>query len=212
MSALPKTRYIAPEEYLALERRAEYKSEYHDGEIYAMSGASRRHVLISVNIAAQFNSQLRERACEVYSSDLRVRIPRTNSYVYPDVVVICGEPQVEDEAFDTLLNPTLVVEVLSPSTESYDRGEKMDKYFTIVSLREYLLVAQDAPRAWLYTRQSDDSWLMRSFEGLDVAIELESIACRLTLAEVYRKVSFTKSNQENDARRETDADADAETR
>ena len=128
--------YITPEAYLASERRAKYKSEYIHGEILAMSGASRAHNIITVDITTELNIQLRPRGCEVYSGDMRVRTNPTGSYFYPDVVIVCDEPHFEDNVFDTLLNPILVVEVLSPSTEVYDKGEKFAHYQELASLRE----------------------------------------------------------------------------
>src|SRR5690349_16896757 len=120
--------FYTPEEYLALERKADYKSEYYAGEIFAMSGASRGHNLIVANVTTLLNTRLADRDCEVYPSDMRVRPPDTTLYTYPDVVVVCGQPQFEDEAVDTLLNPTLIVEVLSPSTEMHDRTTKFADY------------------------------------------------------------------------------------
>jgi Uma2 family endonuclease len=135
MSLQTKT-YISPEEYLALERKAEYKSEYFAGEMFAMSGASPRHVLIVTNVVAELRSQLKQRPCTVYSTDLRVRVSPTGFYTYPDVVVVCDQPQFADEQRDTLINPTFIVEVLSESTKDYDRGEKFEHYRTLVSLKE----------------------------------------------------------------------------
>src|SRR3989440_8660463 len=138
--------YVTPDEYLRLERQAEYKSEYLNGEIFAMGGASRQHNLITVNIGAEFNRQLKGKPCEAYSSDMRVKVRANGLYTYPDVIVVCGEPQFEDREVDTLLNPTLLVEVLSQSTERYDRIAKTSYYRTIDSLHEHLLVAQHEVR------------------------------------------------------------------
>jgi Uma2 family endonuclease len=136
MSSQPKT-YLTPQEYLALERQAEYKNEYFAGEMYAMVGASRKHNLIATNIIMLLVQQLKEKPCEVYSSDMRVKAPATDSYTYPDVVVARVEPEFEDEDVDTLLNPILIVEILSSSTASYDRIKKFGYYRTIESLSEY---------------------------------------------------------------------------
>src|SRR5437868_8492820 len=141
MSSQPKT-LLTPEEYLAIERKAEYRSEYLNGEMFAMTGASRKHNLIALNIAGELRQQLKSKPCEAYVNDMRVRIPATDLYTYPDVTVVCGDPEFEDAFIDTLLNPTLLIEVLSESTESYDRGKKFGYYRTIQSLAEYLLVAQ----------------------------------------------------------------------
>ncbi len=189
MSSNPKT-YFTPQEYLAIERKVEFKSEYIDGEMVAMTGASRQHNLITINIAREITQQLKGRPCEAYSSDMRVRIPDTNLYTYPDVVVVCGEPVFEDDQLDTLTNPTLIIEVLSESTESYDRGKKFRYYRTIESLAEYLLVAQDERRVEQYVRQTDGRWLLSEIRSLDGKAELLSIECLLNLSEIYDKVTF----------------------
>jgi Uma2 family endonuclease len=189
MSSQPKT-YLTPEEYLALERRNEYKSEYLDGEMVAMTGASRRHNLLTTNITGQLYPQLRGRPCESYSGDMRVRIPTTRAYMYPDVVVVCGEPQLEDDYLDTLLNPTVLVEVLSESTERYDRGRKFGFYRTIESLAEYVLVAQDECRVEQYSKQPDGRWLLTDHRSPEDVVELASIQCTLKLSEIYEKVAL----------------------
>ena len=188
MSALPSTR-ATPEEYLAAERAAETKSEYIDGEVYAMSGASRRHNLISFNVGGELRSQLKSKPCEAYSSDMRVRIGR-RAYLYPDVVVTCAEPRFADDQVDTLVNPTLIIEILSPSTEGFDKGAKFDMYRTLDSLQEYLLVAQDQCHVIHYVRQSDNTWLLSETRDLSARLDLPSIGCSLPVAEVYDKVAF----------------------
>lgn len=152
--ALKQTRYSA-EEYLALERSASIKSEFHDGQIYAMTGASRAHNLITINITRELSQQLKQRPCGAYINDMRVRADKARSYHYPDIAVVCGSPQFEDAQVDTLLNPTLLIEVLSPSTEAYDRGGKFAHSRKIESLREYLLVMQDQPDIERYLRQGE---------------------------------------------------------
>jgi Uma2 family endonuclease len=201
MSSQPKT-YLTPEEYLAIERQAETKSEYFNGEMFplrgmgkphdafAMVGASRKHNLISANIIATLVTQLRDRPCELYPSDMRVRVPATGLYTYPDVVVACSEPNFEDNYFDTLLNPTLIVEVLSPSTASYDRIKKFGYYRTIASLSEYLLIAQDMYKVEQYVKQPDDRWLLSDISSLEERVELVSIQCTLNLADVFAKVEL----------------------
>src|SRR2546425_9750990 len=158
VSTQPKTR-ITPEEYLELERKAEIKSEYLDGEMFAMSGVTREHSTIVVNVTTELNVQVKGRPCEVHGPDLRVKVSPTGLYTYPDVAVICGEPQFEDPHFDTLLDPHLIIEVLSDSTESYDRGKKFAHYRAIDSLREYILVSQTEYRIERFCRQDDGSWL-----------------------------------------------------
>jgi Uma2 family endonuclease len=189
MASLPKMRY-SPEEYLAMEREAEFKSEYIDGEIIAMVGASERHNLIVTNLVIDLGTQLKKRACKVYTSDMRVDIRERYLYAYPDVIVVCGEAKFRCGEMDNLLNPSLIIEVLSKTTENYDRGRKFIQYRRIESLQEYLLVAQDEPRIEQYLRQPSNEWLLSEFNGLETTIDLSSINCRLHLAEVYDKVDF----------------------
>ncbi len=188
MSALPKP-YYQPAEYLALERAAVYKSEYFAGEIYAMAGAGKAHNIITLNIASELRSRFRGGPCHVYASEMRVRVQASSLYTYPDVVALCGEEQFEDGHQDTLTNPTVIFEVLSPSTEGYDRGKKFTLYRRLESLTDYLLVAQDEARVEHYTRQGHD-WLLREVHGLDATIQLPSLAAALPLAAVYEDVAF----------------------
>ncbi|SJM90072.1 conserved hypothetical protein [Crenothrix polyspora] len=187
MSRVFKQTYYTAEDYLTLERNAPYKSEFHDGEIYAMTGASRQHNLIAFNIAGELRDQLKNRPCEAYIGDMRVKAATARSYHYPDITVVCGTPQFEDAHVDTLLNPTVLIEVLSPSTEAYDRGGKFAHYRKIASLCEYLLVTQDQPSIERYLRQGD-VWLLTEAVELDATVSLESIGCTLNLREVYDKV------------------------
>ncbi|MFI5460118.1 MAG: Uma2 family endonuclease [Isosphaerales bacterium] len=188
VSAARITRYT-PQQYLALERKAEFRSEYCNGFITAMAGASREHNLIALNLGGEIRSQLKNRPCEVYASDMRVLVSPTGLYTYPDVVAVCGKPLFEDDEFDTLLNPTLIVEVLSPSTESYDRGKKFGHYRRLESLREYVMVAQDQVRVERYTRQGEE-WLLTDLNDLDATLRLASIGCEVSLREIYAKVEF----------------------
>ena len=185
--------FVTPEAYLASERAAEHKSEYLDGEIIPISGASFRHTIIAANLLIALGKRLDERPCTVHSSDLRVRVSPTGLYTYPDVVVVCGEPQFADDAFDTLLNPTLLVEVLSESTKDYDRGGKFAHYRTLDSLHDYVLVAQNVPHAEHYARQPEGRWLLSETKDLDGEIELTSLGVRLPLAEIYRRVNFSNA-------------------
>ncbi|HVF29124.1 MAG TPA: Uma2 family endonuclease [Pyrinomonadaceae bacterium] len=189
MSQQPKT-FLTPEEYLAIEREAEYKSEYLRGETFAMVGASRKHNLISGNVFGELRQQLKAEPCEAYINDMRVRVQSVGLYTYPDVVVVCGEPQFEDGHVDTLLNPTLLVEVLSESTESYDRGKKSAFYRTVESLTEYLLVSQDEHRVEQYVKQGAGRWLLSDVRSLDEDVVLASLPCRLTMTSIYEKVAM----------------------
>lgn len=190
MSRQPKARLTA-EEYLALERKAEHKSDYLGGEVFAMVGASRRHNLIAGNVFGELREQLKGKPCEAYTNDMRVKISGAGLYTYPDVVVVCGETQFEDSYIDTLLNPTLVVEVLSESTESYDRGKKSAFYRTLESLDEYLLVAQDEFRVEQYVKQSDGRWLLSDIRLPESVLELTSISCSIALKDIYDRVVIT---------------------
>ena len=181
--------YYTAAEYLALERRATYKSEYVNGHIIAMSVASRRHNLIAANISRELSSQLRGRPCESYISDMRVRVSETGLYTYPDVVAVCGDIRFADEQTDTLLNPTVIVEVLSASTEAYDRGDKFAHYRRLASLHDYVLVSQDAVRVEHYVRQGE-KWVLSEASLLTDTVSLASIQCTLVLEDIYDKVRF----------------------
>ena len=189
MSTLTAQTYLTPSEYLAWERKQPFKNEYHNGQIIAMSGASRAHNLVTMNVANQLYNQLVDQECEVYANEMRVRASPTVSYFYPDVVVVCGEPRFEDDTFDTLLNPILVVEVLSPSTAAYDRGEKFEYYKQLTSLQEYILISQDRVRVESYRRQGT-RWLHNTFDYLEDVLSLASIECEVPLRAIYRRVRF----------------------
>jgi Uma2 family endonuclease len=181
---------LTPQEYLEIERRAEYKSEFLHGRIFAMAGASRAHNLITANLTGELRSQLKNQPCETYPSDMRVKVSRTGLYTYPDVVVVCGEPSFEDSETDTLLNPQVIFEVLSPSTEAYDRGEKFDHYRRLESVTDYVLVAQDKCRVEHYARQSGGQWLLSVAGDLRESLAVPSLSCSIPLAEIYARVSF----------------------
>jgi Uma2 family endonuclease len=188
MSSLP-TYYLTPEEYLAVERKAEYKSEYVDGIMYAMAGGSERHNLIAANIIISIGIQLRNRPCRVYPSDLKVRVPNSKRFFYPDVSVVCGETGFADDERDVILNPVLIVEVLSESTAAYDRGKKFLSYQQINSLQEYLLVSQDEVIVEHYVRQNNDTWIYAKAIGLEETIILPSIECEAALRDIYDKAT-----------------------
>jgi Uma2 family endonuclease len=189
MSAVPKI-YLTPTEYLAFERQSDIKHEYFRGELFAMAGASRQHVTISTNLAYLLVGQLKGRSCNVFNGDMRVKVSPTGLYTYPDASVVCGRPRFEDKELDVLLNPTVIVEILSKSTEAYDRGEKFAQYRTLDTLADYLLISQDRPLIERFTRQPDGVWLFTESAGLDAVMPIESIQCQLPLAEVYDRVEF----------------------
>ena len=189
MSAIPKTK-LTPQDYLAFERKSEIKHEYFNGDIFAMAGAKFNHNKIVGNLTGLCWQNLKETDCSVLPTYMRVFVPETGLYTYPDLVIVCGEPQFQDDVFDTLLNPVLLIEVLPESTEGYDRGKKFQHYRSIESLQEYILVSQD--EAWIekYVKHDDGFWLLSEAVGLDSSIEFSSIECEIALSEVYDKVEF----------------------
>ncbi|HET7079982.1 MAG TPA: Uma2 family endonuclease [Chloroflexia bacterium] len=191
----PPKPYYTPEEYLALERAAPYKSEYLAGEIFAMAGAREEHNTIAANIVRQLGNQFQGRPCRVYVSDMRVRVSPAGLYTYPDVVAVCGPREFADAHHDTLINPTVIFEILSPSTEAYDRGEKFAQYWRLASLTDYVLVAQDRVRVEHFTRQGD-GWFVTAASALDDALRLASIDAVLPLAALYENLEFPPSAAE----------------
>lgn len=192
MSALPKPRLFTDDEYLLLEEHAESRSQFYYGEIFAMAGANRRHNIISTNVTASLHAQLRRRPCEVYQNDMRVKVHK-NFYTYPDIVVVCGKPEIERKGGENLLNPTVLIEVLSRSTEKFDRNEKARQYRTLSSLKELVLISQDKPHIEHYARQESGSWLITEITALETVLKLNSIECELNLADVYEKADFTET-------------------
>lgn len=192
MSAILKEqRKYSLEEYAELEKASEERLEYFDGNVWSMAGASRKHERIVGNMITALNIALRGRGCGVYSSNLRIKVPAYQPYRYPDVTALCGEEVFEDfYGLDVLINPSLIVEVLSPSTKSFDIGDKFTYYKSIESLTEYLLVDQDKPHVVLYTKQSANAWLHREFNALDDKIFLSSLDCEIAAAEIYENVEF----------------------
>jgi Uma2 family endonuclease len=179
---------VPPDEYLVRERAAEYRSEYLAGEVRATTGASRKHDRIAMNLGALLHGQLRGGPCEPFMSDMRVKVEGTGAYLYPDVVVACGASSLEDEHQDTLLNPVLVVEVLSPGTADFDHNGRWEHYRRIPTLTDYLLLSRAEPRVERYARQSEGLWLFSETSGLDATLRLESIGCTLALRDVYERV------------------------
>ena len=178
---------VDPATYLQQEREATEKSEYLNGQVYAMAGASREHNQLVFNLAGLLHSQLRGSPCSAYINDMRVRSRATEAYFYPDLTVVCNDAEFEDDEMDTLLNPVLIIEVLSPSTEGYDRGAKFAHYRRMESLREYVLIAQDRYSIERYIRGDDGQWTLSEANSPESLIELVTIGCQLRVDEVYEK-------------------------
>ena len=191
MSMPQRVRKLTPAEYLARERAATYRSEYFDGEMLAMAGGSPRHSLISASVIRELGNGLKRRPCAVYESNLRILVSVTGLYTYPDASVICGPLEYEDKHCDTVVNPTLIVEVLSDSTEAYDRGRKFCHYRRIATLREYLLVSQEEPTIEQFLRNDDGTWTLKVAAGVDATLGLPSLGIQLSLREIYDKVDFS---------------------
>ncbi|WP_437715435.1 Uma2 family endonuclease [Sorangium sp. So ce448] len=178
---------LSPQEYLDFERSSPLRHEYADGELFAMAGGTLEHSAIAANILGELRNALRGRGCRVLTSDMRIKIAATRRYVYPDGAVVCARPEFEDEQRDTLLNPRVIVEVLSDSSEAYDRGDKFAQYRTLQSLEEYVLASQKAPRIEVFTRQPDGSWLLR-IHGPGEHADLSSLGGALDVDRVYLDV------------------------
>lgn len=196
--ASPARTYLTPEEYLAIEREAEFKSEYFAGEMFTMAGASEPHNLIVGNLVREIGNRFKGRHCRVYPSDMRVKVEATGLYAYPDIVAVCGELEFEGESQDTILNPRVLIEVLPPTTEAYDRGDKFANYQRLESLQEYILVSQNRRRVERFVRQADGSeWMFTPFEEPGAILHLASIGCEIPLAEIYDKVEFAPPGPES---------------
>lgn len=189
MPALTKKKKYTPEEYLALEEKAERRSEYDDGEIIAMAGGSINHVRITNNIDRLFGRKLKK-SCESMTNDMKVRIESLQKFYYPDVLVICGEAEFYQKRNDTVTNPVLIIEVLSAKTEANDRGEKMLAYRTLETLREYVLVSQNKALVEQYTKNADGNWIHKAPIGLNSKVYFESLEVELTLEEIYQRVKM----------------------
>ncbi len=190
MNAIPKHRYTL-EEYIELDRNSEERYEYFDGEVFAMAGGSIEHGTISANVVRALGNRLAGRQCRALTSDVRVKVPAAFPYRYPDVSVVCGEPVIERNlGQEMLINPILLVEVLSSSTAADDHGDKFSAYQSIESFREYLLISQDRPHVVQYVRQPDNRWLRAEVSGLSGMLTLESLDLTLPLSEIYEQVNF----------------------
>jgi len=183
-------RVLTEREYLEIERAADFRSEFFEGEMFAMAGGTFEHSLIMANLITELGLKLRGRRCMVLESNMKVKVEATGLFAYPDVTVVCGERQLADEHRDVLLNPLLLAEVLSESTEAYDRGGKFEQYRRIPSLQEYLLVSTKARRIEQYVKQADGAWLLREAAGMDAVLESPTLGVGLALAEVYANVEW----------------------
>ncbi len=186
--AQKKPKLYTAEEYLELERESEFRHEYIGGEIFEMAGGNKRHNRISTNLIRLLDSQLLESVCNVYANDMRVKITPTGDYTYPDIVGTCGGDEFEDDNQDTLINPTLIIEILSKSTEAYDRGTKFEFYQTIESFNEYILITQEPFRVEQFVRKDRNVWTYFEFRNPDDVVKLNSIDCELSLRDVYHKI------------------------
>jgi Uma2 family endonuclease len=187
---------ISPEEYLAIERAAETRSEYLNGEMFAMSGTSYAHTRIKGNIAYRASVQLEGGPCEVLTSDMRVKVSSSGLYTYPDLIILCGKPELEDSYFDTLLNPQVLVEVLSDSTEKYDRGLKFEHYRRIPTLREYILVSQNRILVERFARQLNNSWNLQTFDDPKGVFPFATVAIQIPMQDIYHKVDFESARNQ----------------
>ena len=189
MTALEKRRYTE-EEYLELERVSDFKHEFYGGEIFAMAGGTRTHALICHNVDVRLGMQILQRLCQIYGSDMRLRVEATGLQTYPDLSGLCDEPRFSSQTEDTLLNPSFIIEVLSKSTQDYDKTEKFRQYRKIKSLRDYVLISQYSVYVEHFTRQPDGYWRLESYEALEDTFTLESINCTLELGQIYWKVAL----------------------
>ena len=182
--------FLSPEAYLERERKADFKSEYYQGETFAMSGARYNHVVLTRRLSTLLDNALEGSGCVVLPTDMRVHIPETTLYTYPDIAVVCNEPQFLDDEFDTLLNPIVLVEVLSTTTEAYDRGKKFELYRPIASLREYVLVAQDRKHVEVYRLNASGHWELHEASGDKAEVGLASLELSVPLDRLYEQVRF----------------------
>ncbi len=185
-----KKEKITPDEYLEFDKNSDVKNEYFDGEIFAMVGASLNHNRISFNLVRELGNTLKNTHCEGFAGDMRVKVQEIDKYTYPDIAVACGKIELEEKGLDTLLNPILIIEILSDATEAYDRGLKFEHYQLIASLQEYILVSQHSCSVIRYLRNPDNSWNYRKYTGMKDVLQIQSITCELPLSEIYHNVEF----------------------
>lgn len=197
MSAAPKRR-LTPQEYLAIERKAQFKSEFYHGEMYAMAGARYSHNRVLANLLSKIGYQLEGKDCFMLPNDMRVQISDKDNYFYPDAIIVCGKPQFEDNVFDTLLNPKVIFEVLSKSTEQFDRGKKFDEYCKIATLEEYVLVYQTKMQIQRFVRRSEDHWDLRIFKDDTSNFTLETVPVTIPLKAIYEGIDFTQAEAQSE--------------
>ncbi len=197
MNAQPQKNYrITPEEYLELERNSDIKHEYFDGEIFDMVGAKKNHNLINTSLTVNLVNRIGNATCRVFSNDMRVKIEKKSGYAYPDIAVACGDLEFEDDQLDTLTNPIVIIEILSDSTEAYDRGDKFAYYRAIPTLQEYILVSQNKCRVEQFTKKEGRMWSMLYYEEIGQVIKIESIDCEVPLSDIYQWVEFDKKSND----------------
>ncbi len=190
MSAQPKLKHSL-EEYLEIDRNSNERLEFWDGEIFSMSGVSREHATVEMNVSITLGGRLRVKGCQLFPSNVRIKVPGMPPYHYSDLSALCGKAQFEKiGGVDALVNPSLIIEILSPSTEAYDRGDKFTYYKSIPSFSEYLLIAQHRPHISQFIKQPDDTWVFREFNSLNDTVRLETLSCEMTLNEIYQSISF----------------------
>jgi len=182
--------YVSSEEYLVAEKSAKEKHELHQGQMVAMSGASLEHNRIVSSIVVEIGAHLKGKSCEIFGSDLRVQIPTAESFTYPDTTIVCDEPEMLDKTFDTLKNPSVIIEVLSPSTEQYDRGNKFFYYIQIASLKEYIMISSTTYYVQTARKQDDGSWKFEEITDLNSALQINTIQFKLDLSVIYERVKF----------------------
>lgn len=195
MSAQPKLKYSL-EEYFELDRNSEERWEFWDGEIFNMSGVSRNHGLVEMNISIFLGARLMAKGCQLLPANIRIKVPSRPPYRYGDLSALCGQPKFEKiGGVDALTNPSLIIEVLSDSTEAYDRGDKFTHYKSIPAFSEYLLIAQHRPHISQFIKQNDGSWIYREFNSLTDKVRLETLGCELSLSEIYQSITFDTANK-----------------